>query len=191
MPRLFSGLEIPPDVAQRLSSLRGGIEGARWVDPGNYHVTLRFIGDVDNATADRFDEALERIAGRPFVMALDGVGAFGGRKPRAVWAGVTANGALGELRRANEHAAQKAGLQPETRNFHPHVTLARLRGAKTDAVARYLGERGSFLSEPFEVKRFVLFSSRDSRGGGPYVIERSYSLEQPASCRTQTSCSNT
>lgn len=191
MPRLFSGLEIPPDIAQRLSSLRGGIEGARWVDPDNYHVTLRFIGDVDNATADRFDEALERIAGQPFEISLDGVGAFGGRKPRAVWVGVTANGALGNLRRANEQAAQKAGLLPETRNFHPHVTLARLRGAKTDAVARYLGECGSFLTQPFEVKRFVLFSSRDSKGGGPYVVERRYPLEQPASSRTQTSCSST
>lgn len=181
MPRLFTGLEIPPDIAERLSSLRGGIEGARWVDPDDYHVTLRFIGDVDNATADRFDEALEKIAGQPFEMTLDGVGAFGGRKPRAVWAGVSANGALADLRRANENAAQKAGLQAETRNFHPHVTLARLRGAKADTVARYLGERGSFLTQPFEVTRFVLFSSRESKGGGPYVVERSYPLEQPAS----------
>ena len=47
MPRLFTALEIPPDIADRLSSLRGGLSNARWITPENYHVTLRFIGDID------------------------------------------------------------------------------------------------------------------------------------------------
>ncbi len=180
MPRLFSGIEIPADIAKRLSGLRGGLENARWVDPENYHLTLRFAGDVDSATADRFDEALSKIELPAFDMVLDGLGAFGGRRPRAVWAGVEANGALEALSRANELAAQRAGLEPESRNFHPHVTLARLRRCKAEAVARYLSMQGAFLAQPFRVSRFVLFSSRQSQGGGPYVIERAYPLSEPA-----------
>ena len=55
MPRLFTGVEIPPEVAQALSTLRGGLPGARWIDPENYHVTLRFIGDVDDDIAHEVD----------------------------------------------------------------------------------------------------------------------------------------
>ena len=51
MPRLFTGLEIPPQVAQSLAMMRGGLPGARWIDPENYHLTLRFIGDIDDALA--------------------------------------------------------------------------------------------------------------------------------------------
>ena len=52
MPRLFTGLEIPAEIGQTLSSLRGGLPGARWVDPDDYHLTLRFIGDIDGVTAN-------------------------------------------------------------------------------------------------------------------------------------------
>lgn len=180
MPRLFSGIEVPADIAQRLCTLRGGLEQARWIDPENYHVTLRFIGDVDGVTAERFDDALSKIKSLPFELTLEGLGVFGGKKPRAVWAGVQSNTALDALFRANDLAAQNAGLAPESRNFHPHVTLARLRGAKSGPVARYLENNGAFASSPFTVSRFVLFSARESRGGGPYIVERSYPLGQVA-----------
>ena len=52
MPRLFTGLEIPAEIGHTLSSLRGGLPGARWIDPENYHVTLRFIGDIDGISAN-------------------------------------------------------------------------------------------------------------------------------------------
>ena len=58
MPRLFTGVEIPSDVGQALATLRGGLPGARWIDPENYHLTLRFIGDVDNRTADEIVDRL-------------------------------------------------------------------------------------------------------------------------------------
>ncbi len=176
MPRLFSALEIPPPIAERLSGLRGGLHGARWVEPENYHITLRFIGDVDETTAREFAAALSRVRLPGFALTLDGLGSFGNRKPRAVWAGVAAPPALDALQRAHERAAQAAGLAPEPRNFHAHVTLARMRGVKAPAVAQWLGERGAFLAGPFPVSRFVLLSSRASQGGGPYVVEQSYSL---------------
>ena len=66
MPRLFTGLEIPQEIGQSLSSLRGGLPGARWIDPENYHVTLRFIGDIDDYIANEIAHTLVNIRRRPF-----------------------------------------------------------------------------------------------------------------------------
>lgn len=177
MPRLFSAIEIPSSVAERLTLLRSGLSGARWIDPENYHLTLRFIGDVDGATARDFTLALSGIEIPSFELRLNGLGSFGGRKPRAIFAGIAPSEGLEALQRANERAAREAGLPPEGRNFKPHVTLARLRGARADAVAAYLERQGGVGAEPFSVSRFVLYSSRNSVGGGPYVVEAAYDLE--------------
>ena len=67
MPRLFTGLEIPAEVGQTLSNLRGGLPGARWIDPENYHLTLRFIGDIDGASANEIASLLWRVNRRPFL----------------------------------------------------------------------------------------------------------------------------
>jgi len=72
-----------------------------------------------------------------------------------------------------------AGLEPEPRNFHAHVTLARMRDCSASEIAQYLEYNGAFLIPAFAVTRFVLFSARESRGGGPYVAERSYALNEP------------
>ncbi|MFO7478150.1 MAG: RNA 2',3'-cyclic phosphodiesterase [Methyloceanibacter sp.] len=177
MPRLFSAIEIPRSVAERLTLLRAGLSGARWVDPENYHLTLRFIGDVDGATARDFTQALGGILVAPFELRLNGLGSFGGAKPRAIFAGIAPSEGLEALRRANERAAREAGLPPEGRNFKPHVTLARLRGARADTVAAYLECQGGIGPASFSVNRFVLYSSRNSVGGGPYVVEAAYPLE--------------
>jgi RNA 2',3'-cyclic 3'-phosphodiesterase len=177
MPRLFSAIEIPRSIAERLTMLRSGLSGARWIDPENYHLTLRFIGDVDAATARDFTHALGAIAAAPFELKLNGLGSFGGNRPRAIFAELEASPELEALQRANERAAREAGLPPEGRNFKPHVTLARLRGVRPDAVASYLERQGGAAGESFTVRRFVVFSSRNSVGGGPYVVEAAYELE--------------
>jgi RNA 2',3'-cyclic 3'-phosphodiesterase len=176
MPRLFSAIEIPRPLAERLTLLRAGLTGARWIDPENYHLTLRFIGDVDGPTARDFAEALGVIEVPPFDLKLNGLGSFGGNKPRAIFAGIAPSEGLAALRRANERAAREAGLPAEGRNFMPHVTLARLRNARADAVAAYLEHQGGISAAPFTVSRFVLYSSRNSVGGGPYVVEAAYPL---------------
>lgn len=176
MPRLFSAVEIPRSVAERLIMFRSGLSGARWIDPENYHLTLRFIGDVDGATARDFMHALGRIEMPPFELRLNGLDSFGGKKPRTLFAGLAPSQDLQILQAATERAAREAGLPPEGRNFRPHVTLARLRGTRPSAVATYLQHNGGVVTEPFTVNRFVLYSSRDSVGGGPYVVEAAYDL---------------
>ena len=176
MPRLFTGLEIPPALADELAMMRGGLSGARWIDVENYHLTLRFIGDIDEPTAEAVDEMMAQIRRKPFTVTLEGLDYFGGDKPRAIVARAQASSALVELQAEQERLIRRIGIAPEPRRFTPHVTLARLRQAPVEAVAHYLGTRG-FLSRRFEADRFVLFSSRDSVGGGPYVVEAVYPLE--------------
>jgi 2'-5' RNA ligase len=177
MPRLFTGLEIPPRVAQSLAMMRGGLPGARWIDPENYHITLRFIGDIDDGLARDIAGLLGRVQRAPFELRIDGLLSFGGRKPRALVAAVPAISPLMELQAEHERLLQRLGLEPEGRKFTPHVTLARLRDSSSRQVADYLTERGHYCSSSFEVSRFVLFSSRSSVGGGPYVVEAAYPFE--------------
>lgn len=173
MPRLFTGLEIPDGLAQELALMRGGISGARWIDTENYHITLRFIGDVDLATARAAAEMLEDIRRSPFTVTLEGLDFFGGDKPRAIVAKVQPSPPLIELQAEQERIMRRIGIPPEPRKFTPHVTLARLRGSRGVAVADYLSHRG-FLTRRFTAERFVLLSSRDSVGGGPYITEEVY-----------------
>jgi len=88
VPRLFTGVEIPPAVSRSLAMMRGGLPGARWIDPENYHLTLRFIGDIDDALAHEIVAMLGRVHRKAFDLRLDGLTSFGGRKPRAVVAAV-------------------------------------------------------------------------------------------------------
>jgi 2'-5' RNA ligase len=178
MPRLFTALEIPRNAAMSLSLLRGGLPGARWIDVENYHITLRFIGDVDGRTADEVVDRLDRIDRPEFQIRLDGIGSFGSKKPHSVWAGVTPTPDMFALQGEIERICQRIGLPPDPRKFTPHVTLARLKSSRVDDVVHYLSGRGNFQTSPFTVGRFVLLSSRESVGGGPYLTEEIFPLHE-------------
>jgi 2'-5' RNA ligase len=176
MPRLFTGIEIPVHIAESLALLRGGLPGARWVEPENYHLTLRFIGDVDDVVAREVASLLANVRRSAFELRVEGLSSFGGRKPRAVVASVSPAEPVIELQAEHERLMQRVGLEPEGRKYTPHVTLARLRDSTSRQVAEYLSSRAAFRSVVFPVVRFVLFSSRASIGGGPYVVEAAYPL---------------
>lgn len=178
MPRLFTGFALPPEVADDLARYRGGLSGARWVDPSDYHVTLRFLGDVDNATAQDVHDrlVLTRRTG-PVTIAFDGLAAFGGNKPHAIIASVAGDPTLTEIQGEHERIARGAGLPPEHRRFTPHVTLARLkRGTAATDVAGHLAQAGLFTRLDFRADAVCLYSARESRGGGPYIVEAAYPL---------------
>jgi RNA 2',3'-cyclic 3'-phosphodiesterase len=177
MPRLFTGIEIPAEIGLALSSFRGGLPGARWVDPENYHITLRFIGDIDERMAEDVTSVLgERRQRAPISITIDGLDSFGGGKPRAVFARISGNGELSELQGEQERLLRQVGLAPETRKFTPHVTLARLKHVSPIDVADYIATRGHFPKLTFTADRFALYSSRASLGGGPYIVEAAYPL---------------
>ena len=154
MPRLFTALEIPPEIGARLAILRGGLPGARWVEPENYHVTLRFIGDIDDRTANDAADMLAGISRQPLKISLGGVDAFGGDRPRAIFARVEPSADLMELQAEHERVLRRAGLEPEGRKYTPHVTLARMRDVSPRAVADWLSTRGGAPRMDFEARRF-------------------------------------
>jgi 2'-5' RNA ligase len=174
---LFTALEIPANLAAELSMLRGGLAGARWIDAENYHLTLRFIGDIDDATAQDVYSTLALIHRAPFKVTLEGLASFGGDKPRAIVARAKPTGPLLELQAEQERLIRRLGIAPEPRKFIPHVTLARLRNSSPLAVADYLQSRALPFGREFEATRFALFSSRASVGGGPYIVEAAYPLD--------------
>ncbi|MFC7332446.1 RNA 2',3'-cyclic phosphodiesterase [Rhodocista pekingensis] len=178
MIRLFVGLPLPEPSRDRLSRLGPGFPGARRVPPENFHLTLRFIGEVDEGTAQDIDAALDLVTAPPFPLMLEGLGQFGrGGRPRALWAGVARSEALAHLRDKVESAVVRAGQPAEERKFMPHVTLARLTAeAPAHKVGRFIAENGLFREGPLTVDRFVLFESVLGKGGSIYHELRSYPL---------------
>lgn len=177
MLRLFAAIEVPLLHRNRLALLKSPLAGAKWVEPADMHISLRFAGDIDNRTADDFAGFLDGIEASPFEVGFTEVAAFGGREPRVIYAGVDGGTALSALQQGVERAARSAGLAPEPKSsFTPHVTLARLNGTRPEAAARYLGQCPPLVLPPFPVERFHLYSARPKVGGGPYVIEATFEL---------------
>ncbi|MEM8856420.1 MAG: RNA 2',3'-cyclic phosphodiesterase [Pseudomonadota bacterium] len=176
MPRLFTALTVPDEARMWLTAVRGGLRSARWIEPENYHITLRFIGDVDEPTADEVHHALSRIERPPVTVTLNGYGSFGSKRPHSVFVRVEPSPQLLDLQAAQERALQRIGLPAEARKFTPHVTIARVKGSTAKEVAGWLSMRGDLQVAPYTAGEFVLMSSRDSYGGGPYVVEERYPL---------------
>ena len=175
--RLFVALSIPDAVAQSLVSLQAGVPGARWQTREQIHLTLRFIGEMDGLQAVAIDDALASISAPSFTMELKGVGAFGGKRPRDLWAGARAGDALPHLQRKIESALQRIGLEPDGRKFTPHVTLARLKGTPNGHVVDFLTDHALYASAPFPVDTFILYSSRLTPHGSLYRAEKAYALK--------------
>ncbi len=175
--RLFVALALPDEVAMALSLIQAGVPGARWQTREQLHLTLRFIGDVDGRDAIAIDDALSTIAAPGFSLTLKGVGEFGGKNPNALWAGVAASDALLHLQRKIESALQRVGQEPDRRKFTPHVTLARLKGASRGRVMDYFVDHALYVSTPFEVGAFILYSSVLTPNGSLYRAERAYRLK--------------
>jgi 2'-5' RNA ligase len=176
MLRLFVGIEFPPELKLHLSMLETVIPGARWVDPGNFHLTLRFIGEVDEGVAADIDEALVRLRARRFTLQLAGTGVFGGGKPRQLWVGVERDPELVALRDKIEKALIRIGLEPEQRKFAPHVTLARLREPVLDNLSEFLAANAQFRAAPLPVEQFSLIASFPTKAGSIYEDQADYPL---------------
>ena len=177
MPRLFTGIELPLEIRTRLSLLSAPLTGARWVEVDNLHLTLRFLGDIENRAADEFIDSILPFTVDPFEMTLAGLGVFGSQRPDVIWIGTEPTPVLTRLNQWHERAARAAGLEADSRPFVPHVTLARLRGTKPHEVARFLEGRGMLQIPPFRVSRLAIFSARPGTGGGPYAVEETIDFE--------------
>lgn len=176
MIRLFVGLPVPADLGQRLETLGGGIPGARWIEARNLHVTLRFIGEVDEGLAAEIDESLANIRAPAFTLSLDGFGTFGRSKPNHLWAAVDKAPALLHLQAKVETALARLGLVPEGRKYLPHVTLARFKDPPVTRVQDFIARNSPFHAGPWPVEHFVLFASHLGRTGAEYEAVADYPL---------------
>jgi RNA 2',3'-cyclic 3'-phosphodiesterase len=176
MLRLFVGIGFPPELKLRLSLLCSGVAGARWVDPGNFHLTLRFIGEIGEDRASDVDEALSRLRARRFALQLAGTGVFGGGKPRSLWVGIERGPELITLHDKIEQALIRAGLPPEPRKFAPHVTLARLYNPALDELGEFLAAHAGFRAGPLAVEAFSLIASFQTKAGSIYEHQADYPL---------------
>ena len=180
--RLFVALEIPEgprrEAEGRVRQVRRALPPARWVDLANVHLTLVFLGAVDEARVAGLAAELARACAprRPLTLRLAGGGTFPPRRPaRVAWMGVDAGAAAPELAALQAGVAAAAATllgaayRPEDRPYHPHVTLARCpepwpRSAAESFAAAFAGPIG----EPFAAARAVLVESRLGTGGARY-----------------------
>ena len=175
--RLFIGIALPGEVRRRLAGLCSGLPNARWVEPANMHITLRFIGEVPGDEADILHQFLGGIEAPAFTLTLAGLGSFGSaRKVRALWVDIAADPGLVHLQEKVESAVARAGFEPQGRKFKPHVTIARLKGTPAGRVGEYLEQGGAFRAGPFTVSAFTLYRSHLGHKGAHYESLAEYPL---------------
>ena len=169
MLRLFVGIELPDTVRQALAELREAHPAARWHEPEQLHLTLSFIGQVEQGRVQSIAQALVDPPGPPFELAVQSVGYFGSpERPRIVWAGVTDSAPLHRLQQQVEARLLPLGLQLDERPYTPHITLARVRqGLPLQA---FLQRHGALGLPAFTVEHICLFLSSGGERGVRYEV---------------------
>ncbi len=177
MFRLFVALDLPDSIKSDLTLLSYGLPGARWVEPPNMHLNLRFIGEVDGGAFADIRDTLGDVRLEPFELTLKGTGFFPPKQsPHTLWAGVEKNESLTVLHSRVEAAIAKAGFPRETRKYAPHVTVARLNDTPINRLTGWLSGNALFKTPSFLVGSFCLYSSLLTGHGAAYEIEQEYEL---------------
>jgi len=180
MPRLFIALHLSESVKKSLLRLKMTIPTARWSDESQFHLTLRFLGDVDTSKVSKLESALAKIQAIPFEMALKGVGCFPEniKKPtRVLWAGLSAPKALYDLQKMVELECIGTGFGEQDKPFNPHITLARLKTeTPLQGVELFLKNHAEYETELFRVTEFVLIESQLHPQGARYSDLKQFRL---------------
>lgn len=175
--RLFIAIEIPEDLKKTIGILRADIPDARWVQAEQIHLTLAFLGEVEDAVAAPLNVELARIKPPEFELRFSGTGCFPNRhRPRVLWIGVEPHPHLDKLAAGVRAAAASCGIPQEERSFSPHITLARLKLAPSPELDAFLDRPQKQKLRSFRVREFILFQSRLTPQGALHVPLRSFSL---------------
>jgi 2'-5' RNA ligase len=180
--RLFIALSLPDAVREVLAGLAQPLPGVNWTRPEQLHVTLRFLGDVTAAQRDALTDRLSGVQVAPFILPLEGIGAFPpNRPPRVVWIGVgSGHPRLFQLRQRIDDALLASGLPLDVRTFHPHVTLARCVETAAPAIAHWMHAQRETTAPPFRVEAFDLFASELRPAGAVHTLLRRFPLSAGA-----------
>lgn len=168
---------IPEPQRSLLASLQCGLEGAHWVRPEKLHLTLRFIGEVTETTAQDIDATLGGLRAGDFEVQLRGVGVFDpGNRPRSLWAAVHEPAPLQAMHEKINQALRRTGVMEERRKYIPHVSLARLSHVHSDRLVQYMENYGGFVCPPFRAEKICLILSHLTKHGAAYEILNEFEL---------------
>lgn len=177
--RLFVAIAVPDPVRAELVRLQEkGAEGIAWTPAEQFHVTLRFLGDVADDRREELDRRLAQVRVEPFILPVEGVGSFPPKgPPRVVWMG-TGNGhpRLFQLRQQVDDALLGAGLDVDVRTFHAHITLGRCGPEAGPAVKGWLLRHAGAGAAPFRVDAFGLYASVLQPSGAQHFLRRRFAL---------------
>ncbi|EJF97255.1 RNA 2',3'-cyclic phosphodiesterase [Bartonella taylorii] len=179
MDRLFSALQIPQQTTEALVSLQNGLPNAQWINPQNFHITLSFFGEIESSLADEIMRAFDKIKLPPFMLQTRGFEVFGSENaPHSLVVRIELCETLSLLHEKMQCIRSSVHLTPDEKPFTPHITIARLLDIKPDDLPSYLSSRGDFLFPPFKVDHFVLFLSPSPSSDAPYIVKRSWALQE-------------
>lgn len=177
MPRLFIALDLPSDIKQQLLQLPRAMRGARWQNENQLHMTLKFIGELDNNQLPELTEALAQIKAEPFILKINGVDYLGSKGfPRVLYAKIDKVPELLRLYKKINNVLESLGLEIKKQKLLPHITLARLNQTPYPAIAHFLQSESLLKSRAFNIDSFHLFRSKLTPSGSQYSIEKSFCL---------------
>ena len=179
MPRLFVAIDLPEEINEQLADIGGHLDGIRWYDAHQLHMTLKFIGEVQRVKFESIREKLNQINGDAFELTVDGLGYFPPKRhPRVIWAGVQENAKLLGLQQDIEDVLSKEGIEPDNRKFKPHITLGKNIAVNKRKVEQFINDEGhDLLIQQVPVNQFKLYSSELNPQGAIHRIEQIYLLK--------------
>jgi 2'-5' RNA ligase len=173
--RLFVAIDLPESTRQLLASLDPHIRGVRWTDPAQMHLTLGFFDDVPDGVDSALREKLSAIEFGAFFLPVTGIGTFSAKgAPKIIWIGVgKAHPHLFQIHKRVQEAALAAGLEPELKPWHPHITIARCRDVSAQSLRKFLQSNAEFDAGMIRVEDFHLYSSKLTPVGPVHMRELS------------------
>lgn len=177
MPRLFVAIDLPHELAVDLLRILPVHDGIRPTLSGQLHLTLRFLGERDEALAARVALGLRRVRASAMTLQVDGVGRFRSGRGAVLWAGLSISAPLTQLVDAIDRVLENEGIGAEARRFWPHLTRARCRPGVPDTFLRdWLSRHGALTMPPWRVDRFALVESFLKPDGARHAERETYPL---------------
>ncbi len=171
--RLFVSLDFPFPVRKALFELDPHLPVVHWVRPAQLHLTLAFLGQVSPVVEERLRNQLAGLKFTRFFLPLNSLDTFPVKgRPKIIWLGVgRGHPHLFQLHKSVTDAALGAGLQPDLRPWHPHLTLARCQDVARSSIQRFLRENADYDAGLVLIDSFQLNSSRPTPAGSFYRTE--------------------
>ncbi len=175
--RLFIAVELPDDLKIALARQRVDIPGARWVPAAQIHLTLAFLGEVEEADVEQLTVQLSAFRVPGFELRFSGTGCFPNRhRPRVLWIGMEPEPLLKDLASRVRAAVLACGIPQEEHPFSPHVTLARLKLPSSREFELFLEQNNKVKFPPFHVVKFTLFQSQLTPQGAVHIPIKNFPL---------------